>query len=345
MSLHESVERLLLIGTRLGAGRARGKPHPPALLLPLIGAIDAAHRSFDARAVEFGHRYRSAFWAIYLLSALAVLFAVMPLAAGWDDIGHVLHPYVGLWAVGEVTIIGTVAAIYWQGHRRDWQGQWLAARTEAELTWYLPLVAPLVDFARADGPVNWYARVYGPEQPLQSGEDVDALCERNAPLAARLLQQTWSDAGFVAGYGRWTVEILEEQLDYHHHVATKHHALQHRVHAINNWLFGLTAGGALCHLLVHSMWLSLITTCFPALGASLHGALAQTESYRLATTSERLAADLQAAIDKVRAITRESDPVVAGTALRGEVASAVLLILDEHQDWHMLVRPHHLPLG
>jgi len=27
------------------------------------------------------------------------------------------------------------------------------------------------------------------------------------------------------------------------------------------------------------------------------------------------------------------------------VEAALALILEEHQDWHMLVRPHHLPLG
>ena len=27
------------------------------------------------------------------------------------------------------------------------------------------------------------------------------------------------------------------------------------------------------------------------------------------------------------------------------IEAGLLLILDEHRDWHMLVRPHHLPLG
>jgi hypothetical protein len=33
-----------------------------------------------------------------------------------------------------------------------------------------------------------------------------------------------------------------------------------------------------------------------------------------------------------------ADPTIAALAALG-------LILDEHHDWHMLVRPHHLPLG
>ena len=35
----------------------------------------------------------------------------MPLALGWDSANHLLHPYAGLWAVGEVIVIGTVSAI------------------------------------------------------------------------------------------------------------------------------------------------------------------------------------------------------------------------------------------
>jgi hypothetical protein len=32
-------------------------------------------------------------------------------------------------------------------------------------------------------------------------------------------------------------------------------------------------------------------------------------------------------------------------ALKASIEAALALILEEHQDWHMLVRPHHLPLA
>jgi len=107
---------------------------------------------------------------------------------------------------------------------------------------------------------------------------------------------------------------------------------------VNNWLFGLTGIGALLHLIVHTLWLSIVTTFFPALGASLHGALAQSEAYRLGATSERLVGELQDAINKIRAAAD------AGTS-KISIEAAIALLLEEHQDWHMLVRPHHLPLG
>jgi hypothetical protein len=345
MALHQAIQRLLLIGVHLPRPPRPPAPTPPPLLLPLIEAIAPAHQAFDERAVHFGHRYRSGFWAIYLLSAIAVLCAILPLALGWDDRRHLLHPFIGLWAVAEVCIIAAVSAIYWQGHRRDWQGQWLRTRTIAELTWYLPLLAPLVDFSQPADDANWYLRVFDPGQNPSGPDEVAALCARSEPLARKILEHAWSDLQFALSYARWTVAILDEQLHYHHGVAVKQHALQHRVHGLNNWLFGLTAIGALMHLVLHTMWLSLVTTFFPALGASLHGALAQSEAYRLGVTSERLVVGLQGSIDRIRAMAEDTGSTPGAESIKVTIQAAIALILEEHQDWQMLVRPHRLPLG
>jgi hypothetical protein len=345
MALHEVIQRLLLIGAQVESLPPPAEPKAPPALLPLIEAVAGAHRRFDERAIHYGHRYRSGFWAIYLLSAIAVLFAVMPLALGWDSASHQLHPYAGLWAVGEVLIIGTVSAIYWQGHRRDWQAQWLRARTTAELSWYLPMLAPLLDFAAPAAEPNWYLRVFDPGQHLRGADDVAALCMANEPLARELLATAWSNPEFISSYAEWTMNILEQQRHYHFRIASKQHALRHRVHIVNSTLFGLTALGALLHLVLHTLWLSLVTTFFPALGASLHGALAQSETYRLGATSARLVAELQGAIDGIRAALQERDAAGDVLALKAAIEAAIALILEEHQDWHLLVRPHNLPLA
>jgi hypothetical protein len=349
MALHDSIQRLLLIGAHVESLPPLPAPQAPAALQPLIEAVAGTHRTFDRRAIHYGHRYRSGFWAIYLLSAIAVLFAVMPLALGWDSANHRLHPFAGLWAVGEVIVFGTVSGIYWLGHRRDWQSQWLRARTTAELSWYLPMIAPLLDFGAvtADGApppeANWYLRVFDPGQHLRGADDVTRLCAEIEPPARTLLATVWSDRQFLTDYAGWAIGILQQQRRYHFRIASKQHALRHRVHGLNTALFGLTAFGALLHLVFHTLWLSLVTTFFPALGASLHGALAQSEAYRLGAASERLAAELQGAIERIR-------EALAATALdtnafKAAIESALALILEEHQDWHLLVRPHNLPLA
>ncbi|HEY5263783.1 MAG TPA: hypothetical protein VIJ37_02235 [Steroidobacteraceae bacterium] len=345
MALHQVIQRLLLVGVHVKSLPPLGAPRAPPALLPLIDAIAGAHRRFDERAIDYGHRYRSGFWAIYLLSAIAVLCAVIPLALGWDSPRHLRQAYAGWWALSEVFVIGTVSAIYWLGHRHDWQAQWLRARTTAELSWYLPMLAPLLDFSAPAADPNWYLRVFDPGQHLRGADDVAALCAQNEALARNLLATAWSDSKFIASYARWTMDILEQQRHYHYRIAGKQHALRHRVHAVNSALFALTALGALLHLAIHTVWLSLVTTFFPALGASLHGALAQSEAYRLGTTSERLVAELQGAIERIRATLDGSGSTSDVTALKASIEAAMAVILEEHQDWHLLVRPHNLPLA
>jgi hypothetical protein len=188
-------------------------------------------------------------------------------------------------------------------------------------------------------------RVFDPGQHLRGADDVSALCAQTEPLARKLLSTAWADPKFIGGYARWTIDILEQQRRYHHRVAAKQHALLHRVHRVTTTLFALTAFGALAHLAVHTLWLSLVTTFFPALGASLHGALAQSEAYRLGATSERLVNELKGAIARIESNSLESNSSGDVGALKSSIEAAIALILEEHQDWHLLVRPHHLPLA
>jgi len=343
MPLHQSIQKLLLLGAHLEMPKPLADPVPPSRLQPLIEALKSAHREADERAIRYGHRYRSGFWAIYLLSAVAVFCAVMPMALGWDTLGDAMHPFAGVWVVAELVIIASVLVIYWRGHRSDWQGEWLRARTSAELTSYLPMLAPLVDFSSNAEP-NWYLRVLDPGQHLRSSEDVAQLCRLSEAETRARLADAWSDPAYVASYAQWTIAILQAQKVYHTRTAIRAHALLHRVHLLTIALFALTGLGATAHLFIHSRRITLLTTFFPALAAALHGALAQTEAYRLHATSERVAAELQAASDAIRAATPIPGDANVET-LKDAVRAAIELILEEHQDWHMLVRPHHLPLA
>ena len=344
MALYRLIQRVLLAGADLKPQASPPEPTPPAQLRALVSALAAEHQRFDRRAIFYGQRYRSGYWAIYLLSALAVLSAVLPLALGWDSPSHRLHPYSGMWAAAEVIMIGTVSTIYWLGSRHHWQSRWLQARTNAELVWYLPMLAPLLSHDETRSEPNWYLRVFDPGQHVRAADELGAICRRIEPEARELLAGAWSDAAFVTNYAEWTVQVLEQQRHYHRAVAITQSALEHRVHRINTVLFALTALGAILHLGIHSLWLSLVTTFLPALGASLHGALAQSESHRLNATSRRLATELETCIMRIQTAMspQTADPP---RSLRASVEAAIAVILDEHQDWNLLVRPHHLPLG
>jgi hypothetical protein len=346
IALHQTIQRLLLIGARLERVPAGPTPQPPAALRPLVDAIAPVHDRFDRRAIEYGHRYRSGYWAIYLLSAIAVLFAVLPLALGWDGELHRLHPYAGAWVGAEVLVIVVVSIIYWRGRRGDWQGEWLSARSTAELSAYLPLLAPLVDFERASEEPDWYRRVFSSVRELPSSQEITSVCAQNEAAARSALRQAWSAPGFAAGYAAWAADILAGQRVYHTNLAVRQHATLRRAHALNASLFGLTAIGALLHLTLHATWLAIITTFFPALGASIHGGMAQSESHRLATTSERLVEELELAIERIKSAA--SVPATAAEKphpLHAAIEAAIALLLEEHHDWNLMVQPHHLPLA
>lgn len=341
MALHQGVQKLLLVGARLHTESPPPVPEPPQRLRPLIDALAPARERYDAQAIELGHRYRSGFWAIYLLSALAVLCAMMPLALGWDDLASYMHSYAAGWVISEILVIGAVFLIFWRGRRNDWQGGWLRARTLAELTGYLPLVAPLVDFSKPAGDANWYARAgFGGQHATP--DDTAALCAAQESRARELLDGAWADPAFVDTYAAWTIGILESQRAYHARVARRSHVLQHRIHRVTAALFAFTALGALAHLFVHSRWISLITTVFPALAAALHGALAQSELFRMEAASERMALELGASVKALKDAPQDATRI---ERLRTTTREALALILQEHQDWYMLVKPHHLPLA
>jgi hypothetical protein len=318
MALHQVIQRLLLLGIHWEPLEPVRLSKPPQRLGPVITAIEMEHRRFDERAVRFGNRYRSGYWAIYLLSALAVLCAILPLALGWDRVA---------WTVGEVIIIGTVSVIYWWAQRGDWQGEWLRARTTAELAGYLPLLTPLLDFSKPTDEANWYVRAFAPGQHPRAGDDMSMLCARIEPLAREQVANAWLDAAFVAGYAQWALDILETQRRYHHGVAALQYALLHRVHVINASLFGLTALGAIIYLMIHTLWLSPVMAFCPALGAAMYGALAQSEAYRLGMLSECLTKDLEGATRNIQTalVARTSGE---GTApLKAAIEAALALIV------------------
>ncbi|MBV8603935.1 MAG: hypothetical protein JO224_04560 [Pelomonas sp.] len=342
MPLHQTIQNLLLIGVRLQHAPAPAPTRPPPALQALVDALEPERHASNGRAVEYGHRYRSAFWGLYLLSALAVLFAALPEGLGWADERHALHRWAPLAGCAELAAIGVVAALYVWGHRRDWQGRWLAARTEAELLVYLPLAATLQDpevdaagFADA-----WLATLAGRGNASSQAGEVDALCRRHAALATAGRDAALRDP---AAWARWLRGVVAAQQDYHARVALRQHALQHRVHRVNALLFALTALGTAAHLVWHQPWLLLVATVFPALGAALHGALAQSEAYRLEMNSRRLAEALTALQAEVGAV--DAAAADAPDALRALGHKALDTILAEHHDWYQLVQPHRLPLG
>lgn len=345
MTLHRYIERLILVGSPKIRHSMPQKVDAPRELIPLVEGSRTAQRHFNQCAATEGGRYRSAFWTIYLLSAVATAFAVTPMALGWASESHHSDSLTNLAGFGEVTVIALVGFLYWWGHKSDWQGKWLANRTKAELAWYLPMVAPFVDFETAPPEKSWYGAIYADDKNFYSVTELDQFCRDHFALCKNTLGHIWADPEFVSSYGKWAASILEGQVYYHQNNYIKHHHLLHRVHLINNALFLLTAIGATAHLFYHAGWLNIVTAVFPALGAALHGALAQSESYRLASTSQQLAMELSRESSALNAVLTGEFDIANAAIVKSSTKRALTTILNEHEDWHMLIHPHGLPLG
>lgn len=345
MPSHQAVQDLILLGQRPDLPDAPPRAEPPAALSELVGIVQSEHQALNDAAVRAGHRYRSAFWALYLLTALAVMLAVLPVALGWTSAAHPLHRYAVVWGVAELAVIGGAWLLYRRGVREDWQGQWLATRSRAELVWYLPLAACLRRPHSGDrGPANWYVELFGDDTEHGDAE-VTQLCRRLESRAREALAGAWEQPDFVARFAAWTGGVLAGQRHYHQCVALRHGALQHRVHRITASLFVLSALAAALHLVWHANLLLIATTAFPALGAALHGALVQGESHRLAETARQLDRQLGALHAELQQAMDAATGAEQTAGVHRAAFAALNLILEEHQDWHHLVRPHHLPLG
>ncbi len=343
MPFHQAIQSVLLVGhaARRDDPGSPAAPPPPQLA-PVVHAAAAEIAPVDALALAAGHRWRSAFWALYLMSAVAVLLGVLP-AALTGVHARVPGASDGLFGIAEVAVIVAVAALYHVGMSRDWQGRWLRARELAERVRYLPLVAAL---RGAHAGTDWYAGLF--DGDTRAAPDIDrplsAACRRIESATRFDAAAAWQDPHFVRAFGRYAAGIFAGQRHYQRAVGARHHALQHRVHALSAALFVLTAVAAALHLVWHADGLLIITGAFPAFGAALHGALVQSESHRLAETAHRLDGQLgrlESRLEQLLAGPAEPD----AASVHAAVLSGLGLLLDEHHDWHQLVRPHGLPLG
>jgi len=112
---------------------------------------------------------------------------------------------------------------------------------------------------------------------------------------------------------------------------------------VNSYLFGLTALGALLHLAIHTLWLSLITMFFRRSAPPCTGALAQSKP--IARHHVRTpGVELQGAMLRIRtALDEEAARTTFGA--QGVDRGGNRANTRGASDWHLLVRPHNLPLA
>jgi hypothetical protein len=324
----------------------------------------------DKLAVLYANRYRSAFLMAFLLAAVAVGMALIPVwaqLAGGRPSEVALRGVFGdlrfqvtaqleeirlaetICGLCELTAISVILILVWQGWRCRWHQRWLDYRLVAELVRHLRLVAPLGGM-RPMPPIPAHRTAYGQPSATWMAWYVRAV-ERELGLPTAVV-----DREHLRTCLRQLTGVLKGQIEYHKTNAVRNHRLEQRLHAAGVVLLGMTLLACGLHLGLHSLanlraWHfppglpAALTFCcgfFPALGAALAGIANQGEFRRIHKRSEAMKEQLGLLLEKVKSVATQIDaapqPLAAQysprvSALAGDAARS---LVNEVLDWRVV---------
>lgn len=303
-----------------------------------MGLLTARYGAADAGAGYFAQVFRSGFVANFVLSAVAVLLALL---------GLLLEEWKMVIVTIELAIIATVLGLTHAGRRAGWHERWMDYRHLTERLRCLALLSPLADLGRrTDGPgdcgasggeagpvpgwVRWYTRATAREIGLPDAVVDRAYLERVRALGTDL----------IAG-----------QIAYHDANAHRMEKLEHRLHLLGTISFGLTAAACAGFVVYKLLGLggtgdrivaeltTLATAALPAFGAALYGIRMQGEFHAVAEHAHGIAAQLR----RLRADLRAAEPDFAGLSARLRRVGEAMLADVAHWRVTYQARPLVLP--
>lgn len=278
-----------------------------------IAPVAAAYGWADALGNRYAQTFRSAYSLNFLLAALAVAMAVLPLVAGalldWPKLPFVL--------VEIVLIVGIIVNTL-HGRRNDYHGRWLESREVAErlraglLPWLLGRRARAETSARATW-TGWYARAHFRALGPRAGDLDDAR---------------------VAELGTTIASVIDDQCRYHTATGERMHRTERRLERLGEAFFVLTLVVAVAYVAAtlagrhpSTIWsyaVTALTAGLPAFGSALFGVRLIGDFHGTAERSTRAGAALEAIGRDVR--DTHSLPALsllaqaAATAMLGDVA-------------------------
>lgn len=279
-------------------------PQPADQVLPqLVGAAGAQPGGFgerlatvlaprfarsDSTASTIAQVFRSSWVINFSFGALAVLLSLTGLI-----IPDALKPVL---VVLEVLVIVVILAVTRAGNRAGWHRRWLDNRHLAERLRCLAISAQLGDLdLRGDagkypGWVAWYVRSTARELGVPDARVDDAYLTR---------------------VRRSLTALLDDQIAYLGNEARRMHHLDHRLHMLGTWLFGVTAavcGAVFVYKMADKMhvvdglhgvidpfltWSTILGAGLPAIGAAIYAIRVQGDFAGTAQRNHALAHTLQ----------------------------------------------------
>lgn len=308
----------------------------------------------DRRGDMYADAYRSAYVLIYLLSALAVFMALLPIAAHLEGTAQVVSVAV------EFIFLLVIVVLLWAGRKRRWHERWMEYRLMAELIRQIRLLIPLGGgrpFPRA--PIH--LRVY------EHLNHTWMYWQMRAIARAIGVPQAKATPEYVVGCLRAMAHVVEGpdggQLRFHRDTEKRFNLIAHRLHVTSTALFILTIISIGIHLLIglsgsshnflwpfssiiesHHLiierWLVLAAATLPALGAAFTGISNQGEFARLAKRSGAMADAFEQFFVQIEAlqsaVSKGANPpkLLHLIPLAGKIAE---IMVDEVADWRVVV--------
>lgn len=292
----------------------------------------------DGRGDLLADAYRSGYVLTYLLSAIAVLVALLPMAAGLE--GEAQTICVG---IEFVMLLGTLL-LFVTGRSRRWHERWMEQRLLAELIRQLRVLIPLGG-GRPFPRNPTHLGVYGNLSQTWMYWHMRAIARATGIPNAKVTHE------YVLNCLNYIDRIVGGphggQLKFHQETEMRSEHIAHRLHMASTWLFGLTLFGIGVHLLLElsgvevpkaiDHWLVLASAFLPALAAALAGISNQGEFARVAKRSAAMA-DSFGRFARQIAVLRSSDAqgllkLAQVIPLGGEIAE---VMVDEVADWRVV---------
>jgi hypothetical protein len=313
---------------------------------PIAALIDRLRPYYawpDKLAVLYADRYRSAFAINFLLAALAVGLALLPLALDLTEDGW---PALVCISLELVTIFGIIFLVQ-LGRSRHWHERWIDYRLTAELVRHLRMVAPLGG-RRLLPQVPAHRVTYGQPAATWMAWYVRAV-ERWLGLPSAVVDKTYLD-----GYLKHLEHLVIGQISYHQSTLRRCHNMETRLHRSGIGLLSLTVCACALHLAlgflpehyqVHSLSPVLTFICgfFPALGAALAAISSQGEFRSLTKQSRAMREQLRNRLPGIKSLRQDiiaaPDSSVCPFSIEAEKVGSVAadLLVKEVLDWRSVV--------
>jgi hypothetical protein len=311
-----------------------------------IGRVGNRLRPFyawpDKLAVTCGDTYRSAFLTAYLMAAVSVGLALLPVAMGWSSRSPHPGETLSIWL--ELCSISIMLVLIVLGRWKGWHERWLDYRLTAELVRHIRLVAPL------GGTCSLPSMPAHLSSYMHPGKSWMAWYARAVDRELGFPQVKMTSDHLLACLAN-LIELLNGQINFHHITARRSREIEHRLHVTSMSLLGMTIAAGLLHL-THSAggMMTLICGFFPALGAAFEGINNQGEFHRIEKRSDAMAQVLEHLVLEAAALQNE---LTSNTAGDGESPSmqlafladkAARLMVMEVLDWRVVFLDRPLKL-